>query len=46
MKFKKKNKKKKTIAMEQCNDNLSPSMGISDESEGATITAEKWRSQD
>lgn len=32
--------------MEQCNDNLSPSMGISDESEGAMITAEKWRSQD
>ena len=34
------------MAMEQCNDNLSPPMGISDESEGATITAEKWRSQD
>ena len=34
------------MTMEQCNDNLSPSMGISDKSEGATITAEKWRSQD
>ena len=43
--MKKFKKKKKKMTMEQCDDNLSPSMGISDESEGATITAEKWRSQ-